>query len=231
MPAPCRRSCEWPLAVERLRGCSGRFSTSTAQPDHGSLAGAGNVTLAAATRSAGNDGSSTAFLGAISGSGGSSRSAAARSRSPARRPIGRNGREWRHPADQQLDRNLELTSVSNGGTLTGSGTVGATGSIPAVPSRRAPHSRHRDDGRPAIAFQAGALSRTGQSGGVDIRHGRRHRRAGRHRRRQSAAGSYIAKQYDILHSAGLGGTMFSGFPSPTCRRALQQPDLRRPTCC
>ena len=53
----------------------------------GSLAGAGNVTLGAATLTTGNDNTSTTFSGAISGTGGLTKSGAARCCSPGSAPI------------------------------------------------------------------------------------------------------------------------------------------------
>ena len=38
-----------------------------------------------------------------------------------------------------------------------------------------------------------------------------------------APGSYVTKQYDILHSAGLDGTTFA--QTLTCRRVYRQPEL------
>ena len=91
----------------------------------GSLAGTGNVTLAAATLTTGNDGTSTAFLGSISGSGklikigGGTFTLAGTSAYTGATAV--------NAGILQINGSIatsSLTSVNNGGTLIGSGTVG-----------------------------------------------------------------------------------------------------------
>jgi autotransporter-associated beta strand protein len=179
----------------------------------GSLAGSGNVTLAAATLTTGNDGASTSFLGAISGSGGLIKIGGGTFTLAGASAY--TGATAVNAGILQIDGSIatsSLTSVNNGGTLTGSGTVGATrinsgGTF--APGSASPGSAMTVAGN--LAFQSGALylvqvnpatstfaivsGNAALAGTVGVK---------------LAAGSYIAKQYDILHSAGLGNTRFSG---------------------
>jgi autotransporter-associated beta strand protein len=198
----------------------------------GSLAGAGNVTLAAATLTTGNDGTSTTFLGAISGSGGLIKIGGGTFTLAGTSAY--TGATAVNGGILQISGSIatsSLTSVNNGGTLTGSGTVGATrinsGGVFA-PGSGSPGTAMTVAGN--LGFQSGALylvqvnpaastfatvsGTAALAGTVGV---------------NLAAGSYIAKQYDILHSAGLGGTMFSGLSLANLPTSLAADLIYTPT--
>ncbi len=178
----------------------------------GSLAGAGNVTLGAATLTTGNDGTSTTFSGAILGSGGLIKTGGGTFTLAGTSAY--TGATAVNAGTLQINGSIatsSLTSVNNGGTLIGTGTVGPTlinsgGTF--APGSGSPGTAMTVAGN--LAFQSGALylvqvnpatSTFATASGTAALAGA----VGAN----FAAGSYIAKQYDILHSAGLGGTMFS----------------------
>ncbi len=106
-----------------------------------------------------------------------------------------------------------LTTVNSGATLSGTGTIGLTtitgGGILAPGNASNPTGILAVTGN--LAFQSGAVylvqvtpsaaARTNVSGTAAL---------GGTVQAVFAPGSYVARQYDILHSTGLGGTAFSG---------------------
>ncbi len=181
----------------------------------GSLAGDGNVTLGAATLTTGNNGTTTTFSGAISGTGGLTK-------------IGNGtfvlsgtstytGATSVNAGTLQVDGAITSSSnvtVNAGGTLTGAGTVDPNTVTIASQATFAP-------GTPGVAgtsmtiagnlaFQSGAIylvqvnpttaSFANVTGTASL--------AGT-ASAVFASGGYLNKQYDILHSAGLNGTTFA----------------------
>ena len=177
----------------------------------GSLAGAGNVTLGSATLSTGNDGTSTTFLGTISGSGGLTK-------------IGggaftlTGASSYTGPTNINagiLNVNGSLAStvfVNSGATLMGTGTIGGlnVGSGGTFAPGNSPGTMTVAGN---LAFQSGALylvqvnpstasSTNVTAGGSATLAGTVHA--------AFAAGSYVSRTYTILSAAGgLNGTTFN----------------------
>ncbi|SHJ24906.1 autotransporter-associated beta strand repeat-containing protein [Bradyrhizobium lablabi] len=180
----------------------------------GSLAGAGAVTLGSATLTTGGDGTSTTFSGTISGTGaltktgtgvltlsGSSNYAGAT-----------NVNAGTLQVDGSINNSSSVT-VNSGGTLTGIGTVDpitvtiASGGTLAPGTPGVPGTSITIAGN--LAFQSGALylvqinpttSTSANVTGTAALAG--------NVLAAFAPGSYLARQYTILHSGGLGGTTF-----------------------
>ena len=178
----------------------------------GSLAGAGSATLGSAMLTTGNDNTSTTFSGTISGTGSLTKIG-----SGTLMLTGINtysGRTAVNGGTLEVDGSIapsSLTTVNSGGTLTGIGTVGnltVAGGGTFAPGSGAPGSSMTVAGN--LAFQSGALylvqvnpstasfaNVTGTAtlaGTVQV---------------AFAPGSYVTRQYTILHSGGLIGT-FNG---------------------
>ena len=178
----------------------------------GSLAGAGSATLGSAMLTTGNDNTSTTFSGTISGTGSLTKIG-----SGTLMLTGINtysGRTAVNGGTLEVDGSIapsSLTTVNSGGTLTGIGTVGnltVAGGGTFAPGSGAPGSSMTVAGN--LAFQSGALylvqvnpstasfaNVTGTAtlaGSVQV---------------AFAPGSYVTRQYTILHSGGLIGT-FNG---------------------
>jgi autotransporter-associated beta strand protein len=184
----------------------------------GALAGAGDVTLGSATLTAGGNNASTIFSGTISGTGGLTKAGTG-----TMTLTGTNnytGATTVNAGTLEVDGSIANSSgvtVNSGGTLSGTGTVdpGITTTTIMSGGTLAPGNAASPTGTLTIignlAFQSGALyvvaitpsnnARTNVSGTaslagtVDAVFG---------------PGSFAVRQYDILHSAGLGGTTFTG---------------------
>ena len=181
----------------------------------GSLGGAGNVMLGSAILTAGGNNANTTFSGAISGSGGLTKAG-----SGTLILSGSNGYTGvTNINGGTLEVDGAITSSSNvtvngGGKLTGSGTVdpntitiasGAT-FAPGAPSVAGTSMTVAGN----LAFQSGAMylvqinpttaSFANVTGTAAL--------AGTVQAVFSSGG-YLAKQYDILHSTGLGGSSFT----------------------
>ena len=181
----------------------------------GSLGGAGNVMLGSAILTAGGNNANTTFSGAISGSGGLTKAG-----SGTLILSGSNGYTGvTNINGGTLEVDGAITSSSNvtvngGGKLTGSGTVDPNTITIASGATFAP-------GAPGVAgtsmtvagnlaFQSGAMylvqinpttaSFANVTGTAAL--------AGTVQAVFSSGG-YLAKQYDILHSTGLGGSSFT----------------------
>ena len=181
----------------------------------GSLGGAGNVMLGSAILTAGGNNANTTFSGAISGSGGLTKAG-----SGTLIVSGSNGYTGvTNINGGTLEVDGAITSSSNvtvngGGKLTGSGTVDPNTITIASGATFAP-------GAPGVAgtsmtvagnlaFQSGAMylvqinpttaSFANVTGTAAL--------AGTVQAVFSSGG-YLAKQYDILHSTGLGGSTFT----------------------
>ncbi|WP_407174574.1 autotransporter domain-containing protein [Bradyrhizobium sp. STM 3562] len=178
----------------------------------GSLAGAGNVTLGSATLTTGGDNTSTTFSGAISGSGEVNKVGGGTWVLSGDSP-GFTGSMTVDGGTVEVDGSIAGASVTvhAGDTLGGTGTVGATtirsGGTLAPGNAANPTGTLTVNG--SLAFESGAFylvqvnsstaSLTNVTGTATL--------AGTVVANVTS-GSAISKRYDILHSAGLGGTTF-----------------------
>jgi autotransporter-associated beta strand protein len=187
----------------------------------GSLAGAGSVTLGAATLTAGGDNSSTTFSGTISGSGGLTKAGSGTLRLTGTSTY--TGATIVDGGTLDVEGTLASTSavtVNAGGTLTGAGivdppltiTINAGGTL--APGNGTPGSSMTIDGN--LVMQSGATYRvqvdpstasfatvngTASLGGATVN-------------AVFASGGYVSKTYTILTaSGGISGTFATGVVS------------------
>ena len=182
----------------------------------GSLAGAGSVTLGSATLTTGNDNTNTTFSGAIDGSGGLTKAGTGTFILSSTNAY--MGGTVINGGVLEVDGSIASSSnvtVNAGGTLSGTGIVDPATTTIMNGGTLAPGNAANPTGTLAItgnlAFQSGALytvqvtplasASTSVAGTASL--------AGTVNA-VFASGSYLARQYTILHSAGLNGTTFSG---------------------
>ena len=182
----------------------------------GSLAGTGTVTLGSATLAAGNDNTNTRFSGAITGSGGLTKIGTG-----TFTLSGINAYTGGTTVDGgvlELDGSIAGSSsvtVNSSGALSSTGTVGAVATNIMSGGTLAPGNAASPTGTLVItgnlAFQSGALYlvHVTPSAAASTNVGGTAALAGTVNA-VFASGSYIARRYNILQSASLDGTTFSG---------------------
>jgi autotransporter-associated beta strand protein/YVTN family beta-propeller protein len=176
----------------------------------GSLAGVGAVTLGSATLTTGNDNTSTTFAGTISGTGGLTKIGIGALTLSGLSSY--SGATTVNAGTLIVNGSIanSAVTVNSGATLNGTGTVGAL-TIASGGTFAPGNSPGTMTVQGNLAFQSGALylvqinpstaSSANASGTATL--------TGASVQTVFAAGSYVTRQYTILHSGGLIGT-FSG---------------------
>lgn len=185
----------------------------------GSLSGAGNVTLGTATLTTGGDNTSTRFSGAISGTGGLTKSGTGTLTLTGTYST-YSGATMINGGALEVDGSIAASAsvtVNSGATLSGTGIVDLAITTIMTGATLAPGNASNPTGTLTItgnlAFQPGALylvqvtrsaaSSTAVAGTAAL--------TGATVNVVFASGSYLSKQFTILSaSGGLGGTTFAG---------------------